>query len=262
MYRANLDNHLVMDLRVPGRPQIAEASSAAERAGAASPQRPSRRIAIPTLHERIVDTLRDMIMEDDLEPGSRLPEQELCERLGVSRTPLREAIKVLAFEGLVTLMANRGAVVTTPDMPEVVDALEIIGMLEGVAAMFCAQRASDEDLRALARIHEDLAAHSRAEALPEYFRANIQLHGLIVEGAGNRVLIDLHVKLGSQLTRVRRARVRRSSRDQREAFIAEHQAIIDALMRRDGLGAFQAAVAHMASVTKIADPNEPPSLEE
>jgi DNA-binding GntR family transcriptional regulator len=159
-------------------------------------------------------------------------------------------------------MANRGAVVTTPDMPEVVDSLEMIGMLEGVAAMFCAQRASDEELRAIVRVHEDLTAYSRAEALTDYFRANIQLHRLIVEGAGNRVLIDLHVKLGSQLKRARRARVSRSSGAQREAFIAEHQAIIDALMRRDALGAFQAAVVHMASVTKIADPNEPPSVEE
>jgi DNA-binding GntR family transcriptional regulator len=110
--------------------------------------------------------------------------------------------------------------------------------------------------------HEDLAGYSKAEALPEYFRANIKLHRLIVNGARNRVLVDLHVKLGSQLKRARRAQVSRSSRAQREAFIAEHQAIIDALMRRDGLGAFQAAVAHMASVTKIADPNELPSLDE
>jgi len=252
----------MMDSRVQVRARSAEASPVADQAGSAPPERPSRRIAIPTLHERIVDTLRDMIIEADLEPGSRLSEQELCERLGVSRTPLREAIKVLAFEGLVTLMANRGAVVTTPDMPEVVDSLEMIGMLEGVAAMLCAQRASDEDLRAVARAHEDVAARSMADALPEYFRANIRLHRLIVEGAGNRVLIDLHVKLGSQLKRARQARVSRSTRAQREAFIAEHQALVDALMRRDGLAALQAAVAHMTSVTKVTDPNEPPSLEE
>jgi DNA-binding GntR family transcriptional regulator len=256
MHPAERDNPVIMDSKVQGRVGLAEASFDADQAGPTWPERPSRRIAIPTLHERIVDTLRDMIVEADLEPGSRLPEQELCEQLGISRTPLREAIKVLAFEGLVTLMANRGAVVTTPDMPEVVDSLEMIGMLEGVAAMLCAQRASDEELRALEKVHEDLAAYSRAEALPEYFRANIQLHRLIVDGAHNRVLVDLHVKLGSQLKRARQAQVSRSSRAQREAFIAEHQAIIGALMRRDGLGAFQAAVAHMASVVRIADPNE------
>ena len=226
-------------------------STPSEKTGALTTKRSKAQIAVPTLHERTVDVLRELIVEGNLQAGARIPEQELCEELGVSRTPLREAIKVLAYEGLVTLLANRGAVVTTPQMPEVVDTLEMIGLLEGVASMLCAQRANEAQLSAIVATHEDHIKFSRTEALADYFRANIRFHELIVEGADNRVLKDLHVKLGSQLKRVRSARVSTSSRDEREAFIAEHEELVAALLRRDAMGAFSAAVTHMSSVVKM-----------
>lgn len=207
-------------------------------------------IAMPSLHERVVDLLRGMIVDGEIAAGTRLSEQDLCEQLGISRTPLREAIKVLAFEGLLTLLANRGAVVTTPDMPEVVDTIEVIGMLEASAAMLCAARASDAYLQAIAAVHTDLIEYSRANALADYFRANTTLHDMIVAGADNAVMRDLHVRLGSQLKRVRSARLDESSPGERDAFIAEHQKIVDALLRRDGMAAFQAMTAHMTSVAK------------
>ncbi|EIZ77743.1 transcriptional regulator, GntR family [Novosphingobium sp. Rr 2-17] len=238
-----------------GQDIAAGAGTVLMRAGAAEKAagRASVRIKMPTLHERTVEVLREMIVEGELAPGTRLQELELCDELGVSRTPLREAIKVLAHEGLVRLEANRGATVTTPEMPEVADTLEMMGLLEGAAAMLCAHRASDAELAAILKAHEDLICHSGNEELQEYFRANIRFHDLIMKAAGNYVLCDMHVKLGSQLKRVRASRVDKSSLDEREAFIDEHQSIVDALLRRDGMGAFQAALIHMASIAQARD---------
>ena len=98
------------------------------------------------LHEEVVDQLRDRIVQGDLTPGARLNERVLCEQLGISRTPLREAIKVLATEGLVELLPNRGAIVTALKAETMADTLAVMGSLESLAGELACANASEGDL--------------------------------------------------------------------------------------------------------------------
>ena len=113
-----------------------------------------------TLHEQLVERLREIILEGGLEAGAKIPERELCERLGVSRTPMREALKVLASEGLVSLVPNRGAVVRGLTREDIDDLFPLIGALEALAGELACERISDSEIAAIERLHADMVAHS------------------------------------------------------------------------------------------------------
>lgn len=184
------------------------------------------------LHEEGVDRLRDMIIQGELAPGMKLNERVLAERLGISRTPLREAIRFLASEGLVELLPNRGAVVAPIDPERVRQTFLVLGALEALAGELVCAQASDADLAAIRALHYEMLMHHAKRDLAGYFRCNQRIHTLIVECSGNAPLAQTYRGLNAQ---VRRARyLANLSAARWEQAVREHEAIQAALDARDG----------------------------
>lgn len=183
------------------------------------------------LHEDAVEQLRALIVEGELAPGARLNERVLCEQLAISRTPLREALKLLATEGLVQLLPNRGAVVAGLDPARLADTFAVMGALEALAGELVCARANDAAIADIRALHFDmLAMHARGD-LAGYFRYNQQIHLRIVEASGNPVLFNTYRQLNAN---VRRARYMANlSRERWDAAVQEHEAILRALAARD-----------------------------
>jgi DNA-binding GntR family transcriptional regulator len=209
-------------------------------------------IARRPLHEEAVDRLRDQIVQGRLTPGQRLNERQLCEQLGISRTPLREAIKLLATEGLVDLLPNRGAVVSAVDPDRIAEALVVMGALEALAGECACTQASDETIAAIRTLHDEmLAMHAKGD-LAGYFRYNQLIHMSIVEASRNPVLANTYRQLNANVKRARY--MANLSRERWDAAVAEHEQIIRALERRDA-GALRTLLADhlsrkLAQVTK------------
>jgi DNA-binding GntR family transcriptional regulator len=184
------------------------------------------------LHEAVAERLRELIVEGVLMPGVHLNERVLCAQLGVSRTPLREALRTLAGEGVVELLPNRGAVVAAMAREDVAHAFEVIAALEALAGELAAARATPAEREAVRALHlEMLAAHARRD-LPAYYRLNAAIHRRLVDCARNPVLADAYVRLDARLQALRL----RSNLDPRkwDEAVAEHRAMIAALDAGDG----------------------------
>lgn len=191
------------------------------------------RIARRPLHDEVVARLRDAIIEDRLAPNERLNERVLCVRYGVSRTPLREALKVLAQEGLVTLLPNRGAVVTPLTVTELEQTIEVMRPLEVLAGELVVGRISEAGMAEIRALHHEMCAFQARGDLPNYFRANQAIHHHLIEQCGNRILTATYEGLN---TRIRRFRYRANfSRERWDQAIAEHALMLGALTARDGL---------------------------
>lgn len=189
-------------------------------------------LARPSLHEELVTRLRQAVIEGVLKPGAKVPERELCESLGVSRTPLREALKVLANEGLVVLELNRGARISQITMEEMEAAFPVVAVLEGLAGELACERATRDEIAAIVSRHHDMFRYYEAGDRASYFKANRDIHGAILSAARNPVLEQHYAMLSS---RVERARLLANVSDTRWAeAVEEHHAIVEALEQRDG----------------------------
>lgn len=197
------------------------------------------------LHDAIVSRVRDMIIEGDLAPGSRIHEGNLGRALGVSRTPLREALKFLASEGLIELIPSRGAVVRRFTAKDVRDALAVMGGLEALAGRLACAAASDAELAEIRRLHDAMMERYAARDRLPYFKLNQEIHSRILAASGNAVLAYVHGMLQSRLKRIRY--IGNEQPDRWAGAVADHEAIISALDRRDGEGAALALEAHMAA---------------
>ncbi len=185
-----------------------------------------------TLHDEVVGRLRDMIVEGALEPGIRVPERDLCARFGVSRTPLREALKVLASEGLIALLPNRGAQVTALTTADIDEMFPVMGALEALAGELTCARITDEEIAEIRALHYQMVLHYTRRELPEYFHLNQKIHERILEIAGNSTLTRMYAGLAG---RVRRARyVANMTQSRWSQAVEEHETILDALAQRDG----------------------------
>lgn len=141
-----------------------------------------------TLHEEIANNLREMIMSGELREGDKIKEDELCHLMGISKTPLREALRVLSVEGLIRLVANRGAFVSTPTFDEIKEMFDVMSVLEGVCAHAAAEKMSDGDFLSLERLHQKLENCFERRNQKEYIRHNNAYHSFLQELAGNRTL--------------------------------------------------------------------------
>ncbi len=197
------------------------------------------------LHEEVADRLRELITEGVLAPGARLNERVLCEQLKVSRTPLREAFKVLAGERLIDLLPNRGAVVASLSIGDVEHLFEVMAALEGLSGELAAQRRTDVELDEVRALHfEMLAAHTRRD-LPAYYRLNRQIHETLNRCARNPVLSETYDSVNLRIQNLRfRSNFNRAKWD---AAVAEHSAMIDALERRDAPGLRRLLEQHLAN---------------
>lgn len=185
-----------------------------------------------TLAVSLADRLREMIIEGELAPGTRLNERALCDRLGASRTPLREAFRLLAAEHLVELQPNRGAQVVSLSDDDIRESFEVMGALEGLAGDLACQRISAGDVAEIkALTFEMLACHARRD-LPSYYRINRLIHQRITRAAGNALLSRVYTNLNQRIENLRF----RSNFDQHkwDKAAREHGEMVDALEARDG----------------------------
>lgn len=204
-----------------------------------SPQAVDRQI----LHVAVAHRLRTMIMEGDLAPGTRLNERVLCDLLQVSRTPLREAFKVLAADGLVTLLPNRGAEVVVLSTDTVNHLFEMMGALEAMSGELACQRITEAELNEIRALHfEMLACHARRD-LPNYYALNRRIHDAINAAARNPILEETYRRIN---LRIQALRFRSNfDHDKWDMAVREHGAMLDALARRDGAALRDILRAHL-----------------
>lgn len=193
--------------------------------------------------ERIAVRIREFILQDQLRPGMRIRERQLAETLGVSRTPLREALKILSAEGLVELSPRRGASVAAPSEQEQRELLQLLGVLEGFAGQLACDLVTPEQIRELRALHYDmLAAYMRGERLA-YFHLNQEIHRRLVALTRNRVLIEHHARVNAQVYRNRYVSNLRTERW--ESAMKEHEAFLDALERGDKIAIREILETHV-----------------
>ncbi|WP_282153053.1 GntR family transcriptional regulator [Ruegeria atlantica] len=199
----------------------------------------------PTLHEELVERLRNLVVEDVLKPGEKVPEKQLCDSLGVSRTPLREALKVLASEGFVVLQANRGARVASVTREELENTFPVLATLEQLAGELACQHMNSAEIQQIERRHNDMLKAYKSRDRQAYFKANQDIHQALIRGARNDILESHHKLLAA---RVRRARFMANLSDERWAqAIDEHEAMMELLRARDADGLGKSMKLHMVN---------------
>src|SRR5580704_19519938 len=156
-----------------------------------------------SLHDEILTRLRDHIVEGNLPDGSRVPERQLCEMLGISRTPLREALKVLAAEGLVELLPNRGARVRPLSERDLAELFDVMGGLEALAGRLACENITDEEVAEIERLHHEMYGHYLRRDMHGYFQCNQLIHQKIVAAAGNSALSSTYASFAGRIRRVR-----------------------------------------------------------
>ena len=185
-----------------------------------------------TLPAAVANRLRDLITEGELPAGTRLNERELCERLGVSRTPLREAFRLLSAEGLVQIQPNRGAQVVALSAEDIRESFEVMSALEALSGELACQRITDEEVAEIkALTFEMLACHARKD-MPAYYRLNHEIHNLINRAARNRLLSQVYATVNLRIQNLRF----RSNFDQAkwDKAAREHAEMVEVLATRDG----------------------------
>ena len=185
-----------------------------------------------SLHEQVTERVRDMIIEGELAPGERINEAELVERLGVSRTPLREALRTLAAENLVDTRPSRGSIVRrlTPD--DVHAMLQVLAELEALGGRLACATAADRSIDAVLALHDEMMrCYARRDRLA-YYKANQAIHTAIAAASGNAVLAEMQGAIQSRLKRIRF--IGNNTPDNWADAVAEHEAMADALRARDG----------------------------
>jgi DNA-binding GntR family transcriptional regulator len=192
------------------------------------------------LYEEVAELLRQRIFRRELEPGSWIDELRIAEDYGISRTPLREALKVLAAEGLVTMKVRRGAYVTEVSEKDMSDIYHLLGLLESDAAGVVAGRASAEQLRELASIHAELEAAIGDRE--RFFQINERFHLRLLEIADNRWRSQMVGDLRKVMKLNRHHSLLKSGRI--EESLTEHRAIMAALQDRQAAAATRAMLQH------------------
>jgi len=189
-------------------------------------------IARRSLHDQVVGRVRDLIIEGALAAGTRIHEGQLCAKLGVSRTPLREALKFLASEGLIELVASRGAIVRRFDAKDVRDMLDVLAVLEAFAARLACRVATDAQIADVRAIHDRMVDRYAVRDRLEYFKLNQQIHSAFLRLAGNAALEEAHASIQSRMKRIRY--IGNEEPPKWAAALAEHEEMIRALEKRDG----------------------------
>jgi DNA-binding GntR family transcriptional regulator len=197
------------------------------------------------LHEQVTQRLREMLVESRIAPGAKLNERELSEVLKVSRTPLREAIKRLAAEGLVELLPNRGAIALELSEADVRHTFEVMAGLEAQSGELAAERITDAELAEIKALHYEMLAAFTRRDLPAYYRLNSAIHAAINTAARNPVLSATYRQVNARLLALRF----KSNQDEAKwrAAMQEHEDMITALSRRDPVALRALLLKHLFS---------------
>lgn len=196
-----------------------------------------------TLHDEITARVRDMIVEGQIEAGSRINEVHLGRDLGVSRTPLREALKTLASEELVELIPNRGAYVKIFAIEEIEDMLEALRHIEQSCAFLACKRASSKQILEFEKLHKVMIKNYNQKDILNYFKVNQKIHEMIVEISGNNTLSWIHKTIHARLRRIRFLGV--DAPAVWTAAIEHHEAMMSALKARDAAALVAVVGEHM-----------------
>ena len=205
----------------------------------------TRPIQRRSLHQELLEQLRGLITDGTLRPGMKVPERELCERFGVSRTPLREALKVLASDGTVTLRPNRGATIAEVTLEELEEVFPVIGALEALAGEIACQKITPAELAEIRELHEEMVAHWKAGSVQEYFRCNRHIHEAILSATRNPCLQTHYSMLAARISNFRY--VAGIDAERWRLAIEEHEAILAALEVRDSAALQRIMRVHLAN---------------
>lgn len=215
-------------------------------------------IQTKALYEEVADRIRELIYHAELEPGEWVDEKALCERLGISRTPLREALKVLASEGLLVLQPRRGCQVRTLSREELEELFPVMAVLEGLCAREAVEKCSAADIARLDAMHAGLEAAAAAGDIDAYYEQNCEFHGEVYQLSGNRWLQRMVADLRKILRLARHRQLTRPGRLQES--LQEHRRIMEAFHRREAAQAEQAMQEHLSrqrDVLRDLDPGAP-----
>ena len=201
------------------------------------------RLVPNSLHMQVATTLREQIFAGELGAGAFMDEPALCESLSISRTPLREALKVLASEGLVRHEPRRGCFVSQVTERDLDEIFPVIALLEGRCAFEAANNATDADLTALETLHQRLVGHAEAKRIADYYQVNFTIHEAIITLANNRWLAQVIGDLRKILKLARLQQLHAPGR--LEQSLSEHLAVFAALKARDAEGAEAAMRTHL-----------------
>lgn len=200
-----------------------------------------------SLHESLVAPVRAMILSGDLRPGEKVPEEQLCERFGVSRTPIREALKVLAAEGVLQIVPHRGAIVARITEEQISEMFPVMASLERLAGSLACAVATETDIARVRALHDEMMAFYEAGDEASYLRNNRQIHEAFFTIAGNATLLSFYQQI---LTRIHSCRfvVRKTPEHWRKA-MAEHEEMIAAFEARDGARLADLLERHVTDTT-------------
>ena len=204
---------------------------------------PIRLDSYQPLREVVCETLRDAIRKGVLKPGERLMEIQLAEELGVSRTPVREAIRKLELEGYVIMMPRRGTYVANLSIRDVNEVFEIRTSLDSLASGLAAERITDDELERLQRLLVTIGGYVEANDMDKIVETDMEFHDLLYQASRNTRLVGIIFKLREQLTRFRTTSM--SFPGRLKATLEEHRRIVEAIAQGDVKEAQQAAEDHM-----------------
>lgn len=203
-----------------------------------------------SLAKEAVDTLREMILLEKISPGVSIPERELSDALGISRTPLREALRLLEIEGLVEFTATRRGRVADPSLEELEQHLTVLGALEGLCGELACIHATEAEIGLILSLNEAMLSGSDTMEPLEFFRTDMAFHRAIVEASRNAPLMETHRQYNARLWRARFISSRRSP--DRAGTLSQHDEIAHAIARREPAASAAALRGHLRStVTNI-----------
>lgn len=204
------------------------------------------------LHDEVADRLRELINGGELEPKARINEAELTERFGISRTPLREAIKILATEGLLELLPNRGARVASISQTEIEEMIEVIAGLEATACLLACRAITDTEIAAIVAKHDAMVAAWKVRQKTPYFQMNREIHESILLASRNTTLQNIYASLSGRTQRSRYTA--HQTEEQWARAVDEHERMIPLLHARDGQALAELMRAHIrAKIPVIAE---------
>ncbi|WAC28410.1 MULTISPECIES: GntR family transcriptional regulator [unclassified Ancylobacter] len=207
--------------------------------------------SVTTLRSLTLEKMRDAILDFRFKPGERLVERTLCERLGVSRSVVREVLRHLEAEGLVETIPHQGPAVTRPDPKQAAQIYEIRGLLESEAARACALTASEADIAALGAVIDEIDTAFQTGSPREVLRRTTEFYEKLFVAAGKEVAWDVVRSLNARINHLRSMTIAAEGRH--ADAIAEMRALHAALLRRDGEAAYAASRAHVATVARLAN---------
>src|ERR1700682_790958 len=211
-----------------------------------------------SLHDEILARLRDYIVEGNIPDGGRVPERQLCAMFGISRTPLREALKGLASEGLVDLLPNRGARVRQLSEHELGELFDVMGGLEALAGRLACENITDGEIAEIERLHYEMYGFYLHRDMHGYFQINQLIHQKIVEASRNETLLTTYANFAGRIRRIRYSA--NFARERWGEAMREHEMILDALRRRAGSELSDILFQHLrnkrtAAIAHLSEPD-------